>query len=557
MLLMVDYLNLYIPIITGSIADSLIVDNVQLAHIINLICALLLVAFLLSVGRMLWRLFIFGAARKVEYEVTNDMFAKLETLSQNYFNNHKTGDLMANFTNDIEALRNAIGPAIISAFDAVVMTLLVLYKMMVYVDVKLTLLCLIPMSIIAIGGYYFGEEFEKRFAVKQKAFAKVSDYVQETISASRVIKAFGQEEKQDKAFAKVNDYNKQQNIKVVKLMATVMPMLELVIGISYVITILYGGYLTIIGTISLGKFVAFNQYLSMLVWPMIALGDAITSFSQGVAAINRLNIIFNEESEVKDSVDAKDYNLLGGLKVNDLTFKYREDYSEVLKHISFDLKPGETLAIIGHTGDGKTTLVNILLHLYNVEKNRIFFDGHDINDITLNSLRKNISYVPQDSYLFSDTIRNNIKFGKSSASEEEVIEACELACVHDNIMGFSEGYDTVVGERGVTLSGGQKQRCAIARALLKEAPILILDDALSAVDTDTESKIINNLKTIEKQTIIMIAHRISTIVHADHIMVLDSGEIVEYGNYDELIKLDGIFKKMNDRQQLEMMINKG
>lgn len=555
-LLAVDYLNLYIPVILANITDGLSINNIDIKQLITYIIYLLSFSLCIALGRVLWRLLIFGSARRVEYEVTNAMFAKLETLSCNYFNTHKTGDLMANFTNDIEALRNAIGPAIVSSFDSIVMTIMVLYKMMVFVDLKLTLLCLIPMSIIAIGGYYFGEEFEKRFANKQNAFAKVSDYVQETISSSRVVKAFVQEDKQDIAFGKINEYNKQQNLKVVKLMATIMPLLEMVIGISYVVTIIYGGYLTIVHKISLGKFVAFNSYISMLVWPMIALGDAITSFTQGLAAISRLDNIFNQESEIQDRSNAIDLKIEGNIKVSNLIFKYQDHLPEVLSNINFELKKGETLAIIGHTGDGKSTLVNLLLHLYNVDDGHIYFDDHDINDIKLDCLRSSISYVPQDSYLFSDSIKNNIAFGKDNVDMDEIENVCKLACVHDNIIDFPEGYDTIVGERGVTLSGGQKQRCAIARALLKQSPILILDDALSAVDTDTESNILNNLQRTQKQTLIMIAHRISTVKRADHIMVLDEGRIVEYGDFDSLIQLNGTFKKMFDKQQLEFQIAK-
>ena len=555
-LLAVDYLNLYIPVILANITDGLSINNIDIKQLITYIIYLLSFSLCIALGRVLWRLLIFGSARRVEYEVTNAMFAKLETLSCNYFNTHKTGDLMANFTNDIEALRNAIGPAIVSSFDSIVMTIMVLYKMMVFVDLKLTLLCLIPMSIIAIGGYYFGEEFEKRFANKQNAFAKVSDYVQETISSSRVVKAFVQEDKQDIAFGKINEYNKQQNLKVVKLMATIMPLLEMVIGSSYVVTIIDGGYLSIVHKISLGKFVAFNSYISMLVWPMIALGDAITSFTQGLAAISRLDNIFNQESEIQDRSNAIDLKIEGNIKVSNLSFKYQDHLPEVLSNINFELKKGETLAIIGHTGDGKSTLVNLLLHLYNVDDGHIYFDDHDINDIKLDCLRSSISYVPQDSYLFSDSIKNNIAFGKDNVDMDEIENVCKLACVHDNIIDFPEGYDTIVGERGVTLSGGQKQRCAIARALLKQSPILILDDALSAVDTDTESNILNNLQRTQKQTLIMIAHRISTVKRADHIMVLDDGRIVEYGDFDSLIQLNGTFKKMFDKQQLEFQIAK-
>ena len=556
-LLMVDYLNLYIPQITGEITDGLASFTLDMSGVLRLILALLFVALLLTLGRIFWRFFIFGTSRKIETEIRNDMFEKLEELSQNYFNTHKTGDLMTHFTNDLEALRNSIGPAVISSFDAVVMTAMVLYKMMVYVDVRLTLVTLIPMSMIAIGGYYFGELFENRFSKKQESFAALSDQVQESITGERVIKAFVQEKKQAQVFKNVNLHNMKMNMEVVKLMATVMPLLDFVIGISYVITIIFGGYLAITSQITLGRFVAFSQYIGMLVWPMIALGDSITSFSQGRAAIGRIQHIFGQQPEIVDDENPIDVKTLNGnISITDLTFKYGEDLLQAIDHLSIEVKQGETLAVLGKSGAGKTTLVNLLLRLYDVTEGSIEFDGHDIRKIPLKVLRRNIAYVPQDSFLFSDTLEKNIAFGKKNATHEEVVAVCQEACVHDNIIEFPEGYDTVVGERGVTLSGGQKQRCAIARAFLKDSPILILDDSLSAVDTDTEDRILDNLKVKRKnKTTIMIAHRISTVKNADHILVLEEGKKLEYGTFDELMALNGVFKEMYDKQQLEKQLN--
>ena len=556
-LFLVDYFNLNIPQIIGEITDGLVAYSLDINGLIALIIKLLCVAFGISLGRVMWRVFIFGTSRMIENGIRNDLFRKLEDLSPRYFNTHKTGDLMTHFTNDLEALRNSMGPAIITSFDAVVMTIMVLYKMMVYVDWRLTLMTLVPMSMIAIGGYYLNEMFEKRFAKKQEAFAKMSDQVQESVSAERVIKAFVQERYQDESFAKVNMYNLKMNMQVVKLMAVFMPALDLIIGISYAITIIFGGYLAITNQITLGRFIAFNQYLGMLIWPMIALGDSLTMFSQGRAAIGRINQVFNEVPDIVDgdSVDYTINTLKGEITIEGLTFAYNQELKPALKDINLKIKQGETLAILGRTGDGKTTLINLLLRLYDIDQGSIKFDGHNIKEIPLHVLRSNIAYVPQDSYLFSDTLRNNIAFGKRNATLEEVIEVCKDACVHDNIVDFTDGYDTVVGERGVTLSGGQKQRSAIARALLKDAPILILDDALSAVDTDTEDKILYNLNSKrQNKTTIMIAHRISTMKNADHILVLDEGSVKEYGTFEELIALNGTFKQMYDKQQLEKQI---
>lgn len=557
MLAAVDYYNLIIPQITGQITDGLSAKILSMDMVWTLIIDFLTMVIVVTIGRVLYRFFIFGSCRRVETEIRNDLFSKLETLSQNYFNANKTGDLMSNFTNDIDALRNAMGPAVVSSFDAVVMTLMTLYKMVSYVSLKLTLVTLIPMSIIACMSLYFCKEEEKCYYNKQKAFGKLSDMVQESYSGIRVIKAFIQEKKQDAYFELKNKDAYDANLKVTRLMAFFWPFLEFVIGVSYVITIVYGGYLAITGEITLGRFVAFCQYTNMLIWPMMALGDAINCFSQGLAASKRIKSIFDEEPEIKDD-ERTDYSidsLNGDIEFSHLSFRYRKDLPLALADLNIKIKKGETLAILGKTGSGKTTVVNLLTRLYSSEDNMIKLDGHNINSIPLKLLRESISYVPQDNYLFSDTIENNVKFGNLNASHDEVVEVCKQAEVHDNIIDFPEGYETMVGERGVTLSGGQKQRTSIARALLKKASILILDDSLSAVDTDTEDNILANLKKHHSdKTVIMIAHRVSTIRNADHILVLDKGETLEYGTFDELMALNGTFKAMYDKQQLEKQL---
>lgn len=554
----VDYLNLYIPQFTGEITDGLRSGSFGMEGVIRLILGIIIVGGLLTVGRFVWRIFIFGTARKIEYEIRDTMFAKLETLSPRFFNENKTGDLMAHFINDLQALRVAVGPAIITSFDAIVMTVMVVTKMISHVSFSLTLLACIPMVFIAVGGYYFGEEFEKRFGRKQKAFADLSDSVQESISGERVIKAFVQEEKEMEAFQVINTMNKEKNLDVVKLHAIVIPLLDIVIGISYAITIVYGGYLAICGEITLGRFVAFNQYLGMLVWPMLAMGESITSFSQGRAAIARINEIFNEESDIQEASDVLDIQSLeGAIAFQNLSFKYKDNLPYALQNITLQIGKGETLGILGRTGSGKTTLISVLLRLYNTQRGMITIDGVNLEQIPLHTLRNQIAIVPQDNFLFSDLLKNNIAFGEPDTPQETIEAACEAACVHDNIIEFPDGYNTRVGERGVTLSGGQKQRSSIARALLKDAPILILDDALSAVDTDTEEKILNNLRKLRAgKTTIIIAHRISTLALSDHIAVLDNGSLVEYGTHDELMEVQGIYKDMFEKQQLEMQLER-
>ncbi len=594
-LFVVDFVNLYIPQFTGEITDGLTVGNMDRDGVIGNVLKILLCGGIIMIGRFMWRYTLFGSCRKIEYEIRVDLYEHLSKQSSNFFNNNKTGDLMSYFTNDLGAIRQAVGMSVISAFDASVMAVMVLIKMAVYVNVPLTVLAVLPMVIILGGGIYYGRIVEQRYDEKQKAFSEMSDSVQETISGIRVIKAFVQEEQELKAFAKINANNKKKNMSVVKLMAVVIPLLGLLIGVSSVITLVYGGSLVLKGTLTPGKFVSFHSYLNMLVWPMLAAGEAITSFSQGMASMKRIGEIFDVTPEIADTkeTDSSITGLKGAVSIKNLTFRYKEELPAVLENVSVDIPRGSSLAIIGRTGCGKSTIADLLLHMYNVEDGHIFFDGHDINTIPLKTLRSGIAYVQQDNFLFSDTLQTNIAFGSRGYKElprnkridrrivlskadsleayleeelskresladkihddlDKVMEAAKAADIHDNIMEFPKGYATMVGERGVTVSGGQKQRSSIARALMKDAPILILDDALSAVDTDTEDNILNNLKRLRQgKTTIIIAHRISTIEHCDRIMVLDDGHIVEYGTHNELLALHGRYAELYEKQQLE------
>jgi ATP-binding cassette subfamily B multidrug efflux pump len=555
-LFIVDFVNLYIPQFTGEITDGLDVGTMDMSGVMHGISKILIAGVILTLGRFGWRFFIFGSARKIELGLRNDMFSHLEKLSMGYYNKNKTGDLMAHFTNDLNAIRMSTGPAVITCFDACIMTIMVLTKMITYVNVKLTLLAVIPLLFIAIGGIYYGKSAERRFSEKQEAFSVLTDQVQESISGVRVIKAFVQEKKEYKAFAVANKLNKDKNMQVVKLQATVMPLLDVIIGVSSLITLLYGGYLTITGEISLGRFIAFNQYIGMLVWPMIAAGDSITLFSQGFASMKRIQSIFDEKPEIFDEDTVKEVEKIeGSIHFSHLDFRFTKETPVVIKDLSLDIECGETLAILGRTGSGKTALANLLLRLYNVERGMIMIDGMDIREIPLKTLRENIAYVPQDNFLFSDTLGNNIAFGTKNKELSFIQKATKEACIHDNIMDFPNQYETLVGERGVTLSGGQKQRSSIARALMKDAPILILDDALSAVDTNTEEIILENLKhNRQGKTTIIIAHRISTIQNADKILVLEDGAMAEYGNHEELLRENGIYAKMYEKQQLEKQL---
>lgn len=554
----VDFLNLFVPKITGVITDGLAGHSMEMPEVMKNIAVILSLGAMLALGRFLWRYFLFGASRHIQYELRNDMFAHLETMSVEYYNEHKTGDLMSRFTNDLNAVRMAIGPAVISAFDATVMAVMVIAQMMYYVNVRLTLLAIIPMFFIAVGELYYGKIMKKRFQEKQEAVSDLTDQVQESISGVRVVKAFVQEKAEIAAFAKANDRAREKNLSVIRLQAVVMPLLDVVIGVSSLLTLLYGGYLAITGEITLGRFVAFNQYIGMLVWPMLAAGESITMLSQGIASMKRVQEVIEEKQEIFDDENVRPAGIIKGeITLNHLTFLHQGHSEPTLQDLCLEVPAGTTLAIVGRTGNGKTTLVNLLLRLYNTRPGMILIDGKDINSIPLKELRENIAYVPQDNFLFSDTLKHNIAFGVESSEngevqQEEVERAARAACVHDNIIAFPDGYETIVGERGVTLSGGQKQRSSIARALLKNAPIMILDDALSAVDTDTEKKILENLRENRKgKTTILIAHRISTIQGADLIIVLDDGRIREQGNHARLMKQNGIYREMFEKQQLE------
>lgn len=555
-LFVLDFANLYIPKVTGIITDGLAAHTMDMDGVLRNIGIILGIGLTLAVGRFLWRYFIFGASRSIEHEIRDNLFGHLETLDVEYYNEHKTGDLMTRFTSDLNAVRMAIGPAVIAAFDAVVMTVMVIGQMMVYVNLKLTLVAIIPMIFIAFGELYYGKIMQKRYLERQEAVSDLTDFVQESFSGVRVVKAFVRERSQIKAFAKANANAKQKNLRIARMESVVIPLLDVVIGISSLLTLLYGGYLALAGEITIGRFVAFNQYITMLVWPMLACGEAINMFSQGGAGIRRIQEVFEEKPEIADQADVAEADRIGQIKgdirLKHLTFIHRGHSEPTLKDISLDIRAGTTLAVIGRTGNGKSTLVNLLLHLYEVRPGMIFIDGMDINSIPLKTLRENIAYVPQDNFLFSDTLKSNIAFGTDNEEMDEIIRAATTACIHDNIIAFPDGYDTIVGERGVTLSGGQKQRSSIARALKKDAPILILDDALSAVDTDTEEKILKNLKENRQgKSTILIAHRISTIQNADVILVLEDGEARECGNHGELMALGGIYKDMFEKQQLE------
>lgn len=552
-LFVVDIANIFIPKMTGVITDGLTQETISWNGIVHCLWMIFALGVTLAIGRFLWRYFLFGASRQIEREIRDDMFAHLTAMDVEFYNRNKTGDLMTHFTSDLDAIRQSIGIAVICVFDAVVMGLMVIIQMMYYVDVKLTLLAVIPMLFILFGELFYGRIIQKRYLARQEAVSQLTDFVQESFSGIRVIKAFVREKAQRYAFLKENKNNMDKNLAIAKLQAIVMPLLDVIIGLSSLVTLVFGGYLALTGRITLGRFVAFNQYINMLVWPMLACGQCVDMFSRGGASLKRIYELFEEKPQVQDADDVVETDAIqGNITFDHLTFMHQGSTEPTLRDICLDVPAGTMLAVVGRTGDGKSTLVNLLLHLYNTKPGMILIDGRDINEIPLKELREHIAYVPQDNFLFSDTLRSNIAFGSEEEDMDALIHATKAACIHENIVQFPDGYETIVGERGVTLSGGQKQRSSIARALMKDAPILILDDALSAVDTDTEERILHNLrKNRAGKTTILIAHRISTVQGADEILVLEDGYAKEVGTHDELYALGGIYHDMVVQQQLE------
>ncbi len=564
-LLLVDLANLYIPQYTGEVIDGLSAGLLDASGVMAILLKLLAAGLVMTLGRFGWRYFIIGASRGIEYNMRNDMFQHLETLSARYFNSHKTGDLMAHFTNDLQAVRMAVGMAVITTFDAVVMTVMVLVKMVFYVDFKLTLLAFIPLTLVAVGCYFYGIESKKRQTRRQAAFSGLSDKVQESLAGIRVLKAFVQEDADFKAFETASENSMEKNLAVVKLRAVFGPALDAVTGISLLLTLLFGGRMVLEGQISIGQFVAFNSYIGMLVWPMIACGDCINTFSQASAAFQRISCIFREEADIVDrypglsaDLSACSGHIRGDISIRDLTFTYPDGELPVLSHVNLQVKQGEILGILARTGSGKSTLADLLLRVYDCEEGMLLLDGKPITEYPLALLHRDVAYVPQENFLFSDTLEENIAFGLEERISDHpelhgrIEQACKDACIHDNIMDFPDQYQTLVGERGVTLSGGQKQRSSIARALLMDSPILILDDSLSAVDTDTEEQILANLMRLRKgKTTILIAHRISTLQQADHVAVLSEGILTEYGTHEELVDRKGFYAHIYEKQQLE------
>ncbi|MEN2984417.1 MAG: ABC transporter ATP-binding protein [Dictyoglomaceae bacterium] len=551
-LLLTDIFQLIIPRFLGWGVDGLKKGYFRIKEI--LIYSLLLVVFaiLTALFRYFWRMSIIPASRKLEAKIRDKYFSHLQRLSINYFNYRKTGELMALATNDLNAVRELFGFGVIMFFDTLFLGILSIIFLL-SINIKLTLYLLIPLPLITFSIFFFGRITHQRFKYVQEGFARLTDKVEETIAGIRVVKAYVQEEGELKSFLEKSKDLLEKNIKLVKVWGFMFPSIEFLAGLCVLIIFYYGGLSVLRGEISLGDFIAFNGYIGLLIWPMVALGQVVNVFQRGKASLERINEVLDETPEIRDYKDAiYKERLEGKISFKNVYFSYSSNNSWVLEDISFEISPGKFLGITGPVGSGKTTLVSLIPRLFDINKGEIFIDDIPIKKLSLNSLRKNIGFVPQDNFLFSDTIANNIKFGNLSISDEKIEELVKLTALDEDLKDFPYGLDTVIGERGVTLSGGQKQRVALARALALDPPILILDDALSAVDTHTERKILNNLREIRKnKTLIVIAQRLSVIQDADEIIVLKDGRIIERGNHKELMKYGGFYAKLYEEQQLE------
>jgi ATP-binding cassette subfamily B multidrug efflux pump len=536
------------PKVLGRAADDL--HGGVTRHKLLIYAGLLLaIAVIKGIFQFLTRWVVIGVSRDIEFDLRNDLFARLESLSFSYYQRNRTGDIMARATNDLSAVRNLLGPAIMYTANTVVLMAGGL-AFMLSISPRLTLYTFLPLPAASILIQYFGRRIHDRFERIQAMFSDISGRAQENFSGARLIRAYVQEQAQIRIFETENEEYIRRSLKLVRLMGMLWPTLELMMGCAVVLVLWLGGREGLGGKISVGQFVSFSAYMMQLTWPVIALGYVINLFQRGTASLIRINEIMQEQPEIKDAEGAREREITGEIEFRGLNFSY--EGKQVLHDIDLRVPAGSSLAIVGPTGSGKTTLVNLIPRIYDADPGTVLIDGRPIRDYALTALRRNVGFVPQETFLFSDRIRENIALGVDSATDQQIHDAAEAANIATDIEGFPEGYDTMVGERGITLSGGQKQRAAIARALIRNPKILILDDALSSVDTHTEDKILNHLRDVmQGRTTIFISHRVSTVRNADRIAVLHGGRIVELGTHDELLALDGYYSDLYNKQLLE------
>ncbi|OGP92987.1 MAG: hypothetical protein A2156_16125 [Deltaproteobacteria bacterium RBG_16_48_10] len=551
-LFIVDVLQLFIPRVIKYAIDDLTAGGLSSSRLLTYAGEILLLALGIGGFRYVWRYLLLGASRRIEKALRDRLFLHLQTLSYSYFSRTKVGDLMAHATNDIEAVRMSIGLGLVFFVDTLILGVLTIF-FMIYIHPLLTLYAILPMPFITLITLFFSQLIHHRFEALQKTFSALTERVRESIAGIRVIKAYVLEEKEQEKLSCLSEDYIQKNIHVTQVWGMFFPLLLFLSNLSMAVVLYFGGRLTIFQTISTGDFVAFMSYLGTLAWPMMALGWAVNMIQRGGASLGRLNRILNEVPEIQDAPEIIELGRLKGkIDIKGLTFTSGNGGRPILKEIDLTIHEGEQLVLVGRTGSGKTTLCNLLVRILEPPEGSIFLDGMEMHRIPLRDLRRSIGYVPQDTFLFSDTIRGNIVFGRLDATEEEIERAARIAQIWDDILGFPEGLNTLIGEKGMTLSGGQRQRIAIARAILMDPPFFILDDALSSVDLQTEERILEGLEAFLKgKTTLLITHRIAPLRRAERIVVLEEGTIAEMGDHATLLSQGGIYTKIYWRRQME------
>ena len=548
-MLLSSFIQALFPKVLGNTIDILKADNFSKSLVKINIFYMILIAVGTFLFSYVWRNLVIGNSRKLECNLREKLLDHFQKLSPEFYNSRKTGDLIAYSINDISAVRATFGAASIMTINGITLSIVSIYDMVTLVDLKLTLIALLPIPLIIFIMVWLGKIVQKRFRKVQESFAKISDRVQENIYGIRVIKAYAQEDGEVENFQKLNEKMVEANIQMVRVTSVLTPIIDVCFSFSFIANLIIGGNMVLEGTISLGEFIAFNTYLTMILRPIISIGRVINIFQRGMASLKRLDAIFSVAPVVEDGEVMIKTEIYGDIKFNDLTYSYPGNSKQVLRNINLKIKAGHTLGIIGMTGSGKSSIANLILKLYNVPRGKVLLDGKDINDYALCTIRQAIGYVPQDIFLFSASIKDNITFLDDTYTSKQIEMATKDSCIFDSIMEFSNKFDTILGERGVNLSGGQKQRVSIARAIIKDPAILILDDAFSALDSITETQIINNLKKIRKdKTTLIISHRISSVEDADQIIVMNDGNIMEAGTHEELLVLGGMYHAIYTEQ---------